>query len=56
MPPLCVRGAARLVLLVNAGDDEPRIAVLPPGPRAVPVAYATMSAVLAALRNEEAGR
>jgi hypothetical protein len=53
MAPLCVGAAARLVLLVNAGDDEPRIAILPPGPRAVPVAYPTMSAALAALRNKE---
>ena len=56
MAPLCVGAAARLVLLVNAGDDEPRIAILPSGPRAVPVAYPTMSAALAALRDEEAGQ
>ena len=56
MAPLCVGAAARLVLLVNAGDDEPRVAILPAGPRAVPVAYPTMSAALAALRNVEAGR
>jgi hypothetical protein len=56
MAPLCVGAAARLVLLVNSGDGEPRIAILPPGPRAVPVAFRTMSAALAALRNEEAGQ
>ena len=56
MARVSVGVVARLVLLVNAGDDEPRIAILPPGPRAVPVAYATMAAALAALRNEEAGR
>ena len=54
--PLCAGAVARLVLLVNAGDDEPRIAILPPGPRAVPIAYPTVSAALAALRNEEAGQ
>ena len=53
MARISVGAAARLVLLVNAGDDEPRVAILPPGPRAVPVAYPTMSAALAALRNKE---
>jgi hypothetical protein len=56
MARVSVGAAARLVLLVNAGDDEPRVAILPPGPRAVPVAYPTMSAALDALRDEEAGR
>jgi hypothetical protein len=59
MAPLCVGAVARLVLIENTGDvdgGEPRIAILPPGPRAVPVAYATMAAALAALRNEEAGQ
>ena len=49
---------ARLVLLENTRDTdgEPRIAILPPGPRAVPVAFPTMAAALTALRNLEAGQ
>jgi hypothetical protein len=56
MARLQVGGAARLVLLVNAADDELRVAILPPGPRAVPIAFPTMAAALAALRIEEAGQ
>ena len=56
MPPFHAGAAARLVLLENAGDDEPRIAILPPGPRAVPIAFSTMAAALAALRNLEPGQ
>jgi hypothetical protein len=45
----------RLVLLENTRDvdGELRIAILPPGPRAVPIAFPTMAAALAALRNVE---
>ena len=58
MAPVHVGAVARLVLLESARDvdGELRVAILPPGPRAVPVAYATMAAALAALRNEEAGQ
>jgi hypothetical protein len=58
MPPLTIGATARLVLLQNTRDvdGEPLIAVLPPGPRAVPIAFRTMAAALAALRNEEAGQ
>jgi hypothetical protein len=49
---------ARLVLLANARDidGELRVAILPPGPRAVPIAFPTMAAALAALCNKEAGQ
>ena len=55
MAPFHVGAVARLVLLENTRDvdGELRVAILPPGPRAVPVAYPTMSAALAALRNKE---
>jgi hypothetical protein len=58
MAPVHVGAVARLVLLENARDvdGELRVAILPPGPRAVPIAFRTMSAALAALRNEEAGQ
>jgi hypothetical protein len=58
MAPFHVGAVPRLVLLENTRDldGELRIAILPPGPRAVPVAFPTMSAALAALRNEEAGQ
>jgi hypothetical protein len=58
MAPLYVGAVARLVLLENTRDidGEPRIAILPPGPRAVPIAFPTMAAALAALRNVEAGQ
>jgi hypothetical protein len=58
MAPLYVGAVARLVLLENTRDidGEPRIAVLQPGPRAVPVAFPTMAAALAALRNLEPGQ
>jgi hypothetical protein len=55
MAPLYVGAVARLVLLENTRDidGELRIAILPPGPRAVPIAFPTMAAALAALRNVE---
>ena len=58
MAPVYVGAVPRLVLLENAGDidGEPRIAILPPGPRAVPIAFPTMAAALDALRNLEPGR
>jgi hypothetical protein len=58
MAPPCVGAVARLVLLENTRDidGEPRVAILPPGPRAVPIAFSTMAAALAALRNLEAGQ
>jgi hypothetical protein len=58
MGRLQVGGVARLVLLETARDTdgELRVAILPPGPRAVPVAFPTMAAALAALRIEEAGQ
>ncbi len=44
---------ARLVLLENlcGTNGEPRVAILPPGPCAVPVAFSTMTEALAALRD-----
>jgi hypothetical protein len=59
MTPLCVGAVARLVLIENTGDvdgGEPRIAILPPGPWAVPIAYPSMAAALAALRRLELGQ
>ncbi|WP_160299927.1 hypothetical protein [Belnapia sp. F-4-1] len=48
-----VQQGARLVLMESLRDElgEPRIAILPPGPRAVPVAFTSMSEALAAIRN-----
>ena len=53
MSPASAGSAARLVLLENARDLDgaPRVAVLPPGPRAVPIAFTTMKEALAALRD-----
>jgi hypothetical protein len=58
MARLQVGTVARLVLLENTCDldGELRVAILPPGPRAVPIAFPTMAAALAALRNVEAGQ
>jgi hypothetical protein len=58
MAPVYVGAVPRLVLLENTRDvdSELRVAILPPGPRAVPIAFRTMAAALAALRNEEAGQ
>jgi hypothetical protein len=58
MAPPCVGAVARLVLLQNTRDvdGELRVANLPPGPRAVPVAFPTMAAALAALRDKEASQ
>jgi hypothetical protein len=55
MAPFHVGAVPRLVLLENTRDidGELRIAILPPGPRAVPIAFPTMAAALAALRNVE---
>jgi hypothetical protein len=54
--PIGVSATARLVLLHTARDldGEMRVAVLPAGPRAVPVVYADMAAALAALHRMEA--
>lgn len=51
-PPILPPPPPRLVLLPNCYDTEgePRIAVLPAGARAVPVAYPSIAAALAALR------
>jgi hypothetical protein len=48
--------APRLVLLPGCldRDGELRVAVLPAGPGGVPVAYASIGAALAALRQQEA--
>ncbi len=48
----------RLVLLATARDanGEPRIAILPPGPRAVPKVYPSVAAAVAALRAPEASQ
>lgn len=56
--PLCVGAVARLVLLENTRDvdGELRVAILLPGPRAVPIAFSTMAAALVALRNLEPGQ
>ena len=55
-PPLGASATARLVLLHTARDldGEMRVAVLPAGPRAVPIVYADMAAALAALHRMEA--
>jgi hypothetical protein len=44
---------ARLILLETlcTMDGEARVAILPPGPRAVPIAFNSMEQALAALRN-----
>ncbi|WP_431268679.1 hypothetical protein [Dankookia sp. P2] len=55
-PPPGAGASARLVLLPTACDldGEMRVAVLPAGPRAVPIVYADMAAALAALHRMEA--
>lgn len=57
-PPFHASAVARLILLENTRDidGELRVAILPPGPRAVPIAFPTMAAALAALRNGEPGQ
>jgi hypothetical protein len=54
--PICASATPRLVLLHTARDldGEMRVAVLPPGPRSVPIVYADMAAALAALHRMEA--
>ena len=56
--PLCVGAVARLVLLENTRDvdGELRVAILPPDPRAVPIAFPNMAAALDALRSLELGQ
>jgi hypothetical protein len=56
--PFHVGAVARLVLLENTRniDGELRIAILPPGPRAVPIAFPNMAAALDALRSLELGQ
>lgn len=57
-PILPLQSAARLVLLDNArdADGEPRVALMPPGPRGVPIAFPTIADALAALRQQEAAQ
>ena len=52
-PQQAVIPQARLILLeqLRGVDGEPRVAILPSGPRAVPVAFTSMEEALAALRN-----
>ncbi|MBL6079700.1 hypothetical protein JMJ56_16905 [Belnapia sp. T18] len=52
-PQQAVVPQARLILLETlcGTDGEARIAILPPGPRAVPIAFTSMEEALAALRN-----